>query len=62
MSEQEKGVTVTTDGTPSRHTHPEGKHVAVVDGHLFVKSGESIDASVLAIYAPGLWKTAVAKR
>lgn len=63
MSEQGKSVTVTTTGTPGQVTHPDAGRIEVEDGHLYVKEDRGASSPrTVAIYAPGHWRDATAKR
>lgn len=58
MAEESKGVTVATTDSAGRRTHPNAYHLEVKDGHLTVKTNDGTEAEVVAIYAPGNWRSA----
>lgn len=47
-------------GSTATEKYAEGQHVTVKEGHLHVFDGAWANAQVLAVYAPGQWRSAAA--
>lgn len=55
MTNEESGVFVCVSMGADDQTLPQGRSIRVIDGHLYVLSGNPADSDIVAVFAPGKW-------